>query len=167
MRNIYQRIIDPIKGDCFKCTICAMLDLGYDDIPNVIEYEDWWQMAADIFAKHGYRLTPMYLYNPNVIYLEQPTCNVYEDIDMNQSQSLRNITPEMGINGLFLATVYSPKYTNPNEHPITHLHSVLCDINYNIVFDPNPEYEKVVNYPYSKLIGFNGIRGIDVIEKIK
>ena len=62
--------------------------------------------------------------------------------------------------------VYSPKYTNPNEHPIDHLHSVLCDINFNIVFDPQPEYAKVVNYPYSRLIDYNGIRSIDIIRKL-
>ena len=72
----------------------------------------------------------------------------------------------MGIDGLFLASVYSPKYTSANEHPIDHLHSVLCDIDFNIVFDPQPVYEKVVNYPYSRLIGYNGIRSIDIIRKI-
>ena len=40
------------------------------------------------------------------------------------------------------------------------------DFDFNIVFDPQPEYAKVVNYPYSKLIGYNGIRSIDIIKKI-
>lgn len=44
---------------------------------------------------------------------------------------------------------------------------VLCDFDFNIVFDPQPEYAKVVNYPYSKLIGYNGIRSIDIIKKIE
>ena len=56
---------------------------------------------------------------------------------------------------------------NAAEHPIDHLHSVLCDFDFNIVFDPQPEYAKVVNYPYSKLIGNNGIRSIDIIKKIE
>lgn len=32
--------------------------------------------------------------------------------------------------------------------------------------DTQPEYAKVVNYPYSKLICYNGIRSIDIIKKI-
>lgn len=166
MRNIYQRIVDPKRGDCYKCTICALLDLGYDDIPNLVEYDDWLQRAADIFAEHGYKYTGKALWNPNVMYLENPTDNVWEDKKAYEPLTLNAIKPEMGINGLFMASVYSPNYTNPNEHPINHLHSVLCDINFNIVFDPNFEYEKVVNYPYSKLIGYNGIRMVDIIEKI-
>lgn len=166
MKNIYQRIIDPKRGDCYKCCICAILDLEYDDIPNIIEYDDWLQRAIDIFAQHGYKYSGNSLYNPNVMYLENPTANVWEDKESYKPLTLDAIKPEKGINGLFLASVYSPKYTSPNEHPIDHLHCVLCDINFNIVFDPNFEYEKVVNYPYSKLIGYNGIRAIDVIKKI-
>ena len=32
---------------------------------------------------------------------------------------------------------------------------------------PQPEYAKVVNYPYTKLNGNNGIRSIDIIKKIE
>lgn len=38
---------------------------------------------------------------------------------------------------------------------------------YQRIDDPQKEYEKVVNYPYSRLIGFHGIRSIDVIRKIR
>lgn len=72
-----------------------------------------------------------------------------------------------GIDGLFLASVYSPKYSDPNEHPMSHLHAVICDKNFNIVFDPNPNYDGILCYPYSKLIGYNGIRAIDTFNKLK
>ena len=94
------------------------------------------------------------------------TFNVYDDQKPPFKATMLSIKPEYGIDGLFMASVYSPKYTTPNEHPMNHLHSVLCDINFNIVFDPNQEYEKVINYPYSKIIGYNGIRGIDIIKKL-
>jgi len=102
-----------------------------------------------------------------VAFLEDPTWNVWENVWPVDHCTFNALTPDMGINGLFLASVYSPKYTNAAEHPIDHLHSVLCDFDFNIVFDPQPEYAKVVNYPYSKLIGYNGIRSIDIIKKIE
>ena len=102
----------------------------------------------------------------NYVKKENPTANVFENKSAHIPSTFKAITPDMGINGLFMASVYSPKYTNPNEHPIDHLHSVLCDINFNVVFDPQPAYYNVKNYPYSKLIGYNGIRSIDIIRKL-
>ncbi len=167
MEKVYQKIIDPRRGDCFKCTICTLLGLKYEEVPNYIEYGDaWFEMAQETFKQNGYKLTGRELFNPKTMYLENPTANVYEDITSYPPCTFQAIKPKYGINGLFLASVYSPKYTNPNEHPIEHLHSVLCDIDFNIVFDPQKDYENVVNYPYSKLIGYNGVRAIDVIIKI-
>ena len=167
MNKVYQRIDDPNIGDCYKCVICTLLGLDYDSVPNYIEHgEKWLEMAIQTFKENGYKLTGMELFNPNVMYLENPTVNVWEDVSAYKPQTFAAIKPEYGINGLFMATVYSPKYTNACEHPIDHTHSVICDIDFNIVFDPQKEYEKVVNYPYSKLIGYNGIRSIDIIKKI-
>ena len=168
MRKVYQRIDDPRHGDCYKCAIASLLDLDYDDVPHFIEFGDeWLAKASEFFKEHGYNYTGRELYNPRVAFLENPQFNLYEDTWMETECTINVLKPEYGINGLFLAGVYSPKYTNPNEHPIEHLHSVLCDIECNIVFDPSPEYAKVKNYPYSRLIGHNGIRSIDIIEKIE
>ena len=168
MKKVYQRIVDPQRGDCYKCCIASILGLEYEDVPNFIEFgEDWLIKAIEFFKEHGYKYASEYLYNPNVIYLENPTINVYEDVSAYKPKTLSAIKPNYGIDDLFMASVYSPKYTNASENPIEHCHSVLCDIDFNIVFDPNPEYEKVINYPYSKLIGYNGIRGIDVIKPLK
>lgn len=167
MKKVYQRIDDPRHGDCYKCCIAAILDLEYEEVPHFIEFGDNWLLEAQkFFREHGYDYSGKELYNPRVIFLENPTNNVYENVWTLKSRSLRAIKPEYCINGLFMAGVYSPKYTNPCEHPTSHLHSVLCDIDFNIVFDPQKEYEKVVNYPYSRLIGYNGIRSIDIIQKI-
>lgn len=167
MKKIYQQINDPRHGDCYKCAIASLLDLDYEEVPHFIEMgEDWLLEAIRFFEEHGYYYSGAELYNPNIAFLENPQFNLYEDNCMAESCTFKALKPEYGINGLFLAGVYSPKYTNPNEHPIEHLHSVLCDIDFNIVFDPQPEYENVKNYPYSKLIGYNGIRSIDIITKI-
>lgn len=168
MKKIYQRIDDPKHGDCYKCAIASILDLEYEDVPHFVDMgEDWLLEAQKFFREHGYDYSGKELHNPNVMYLENPTNNVWEDKFAYEECTFKAIKPEYGINGLFMAGVYSPKYTNPNEHPINHLHSVLCDIDFNIVFDPQPEYEKVKNYPYSRLIGYNGIRSIDIIRKIE
>lgn len=37
MKKVYQRIIDPKKGDCFKCCIASLLELDYDEVPNFVE----------------------------------------------------------------------------------------------------------------------------------
>ncbi len=167
MNKVYQRIDDPRRGDCFKCTICTLFGFDYDEIPNFVEFDDeWLTMAIDVVKERGYKMTGMELFNPNVMYLESPTANVWENKEPYWPKTLNAIEPGMGVNGLFLASVYSPKYTSASEHPIDHLHSVICDINCNIVFDPQKEYESVVNYPYAKLIGYNGIRSIDIIRKL-
>ena len=168
MNKVYQRIDDPRHGDCFKCAICTLLGLDYDDVPNYVDLGDQWYLEAQkTFKEHGYDLTGFELWNPKVMFLENPTANVFENKSAHIPSTFKAITQDMGINGLFMASVYSPKYTNPNEHPIDHLHSVLCDINFNVVFDPQPAYYNVKNYPYSKLIGYNGIRSIDIIRKIE
>ena len=168
MKKIYQRIDDPRHGDCYKCVIASILDLEYEEVPHFIEMgDDWLVEAQKFFREHGYDYTGRELFNPNVMYLEDPTTNVWEDKNAYEECTFNALKPEYGINGLFMAGVYSPKYTKPNEHPIDHLHSVLSDINFNIVFDPQPEYEKVKNYPYSRLINYNGIRSIDIIKKIE
>ena len=167
MTRVYQRIDDPKIGDCFKCCVASILDLGYDDVPNLIEYEDnWIEETQKFFRKYDYDYTGTELYNPNLLFLENPLNNVYKDVEIDERLTFKNMKISESINGLFIAVVYSPKYTDPNQHPISHLHCVLCDKDLNIVFDPQKNYETVINYPYSKLIGFNGIRSVDIIKKI-
>lgn len=167
MKKVWQRIDDPKRGDCLKCTVCALLDLEYDDVPNFVEHgDDWWTMLCDTFREHGYKVGDLYLYNPNILYIENPTGCCFEKNYVYEDYTLSALKKEHGINGLFLASVYSPKYTSPSEHPVAHLHSVLCDINYNIVFDPQRNYENILSYPFANIIGYNGIRGVDAIEKL-
>lgn len=168
MKKIYQRIHDPRRGDCYKCAIASILDLEYEEVPHfVVDFgDDWLVEAQKFFKKHGYEYSGKELYNPRVAFLENPTWNVWENLWPLEELTFNALTQDMGINGLFLASVYSPKYTSPSEHPTSHLHSVLCDIDFNIVFDPEPEYKGVKNYPYSRLIEYNGIRSIDIIRKL-
>ena len=166
LKRIYQRIIDANHGDCYKCSICTLLGVDYEKAPNFVEHENWHQLAQEFLMKHGYKFTYEVLYNPLLSYLENPTYECFKAYERDPKYGFYQLQPEWGINGLFLASVYSPKYTNPNEHPANHTHSVLCDANYRIIHDPQPEYQGILQYPYAKLIGFNGIRTIEVIRKI-
>lgn len=168
MKKVFQRIDDPKRGDCFKCCICSILELDYDAVPNFIEFPDdtWFTEAVKFFKQHGYELTIDGLENPNVHFLENPTENCFKDLICNPERSLERLKPEDGIDGVFLASVYSPGFTNAEEAPWMHLHSVLCDIDFNIIHDPKEAYADVINYPYSKLIGYNGIRAVELIHKL-
>ena len=167
MKKVYQRILDPVRGDCFKCAICSLFGLDYEVVPNFSELYgsgEWFILASKFFKELGYEYCADTLWNPNVHFLENPTDCCFNDRSVDPGHTLDAITPEDGIDGMFIASVYSPGYTSASEHPMSHLHSVLCDINFNIVFDPNPNYQNVLCYPYSKLIGYNGIRTIDTIR---
>lgn len=170
MKRVYQRINSPVTGDCFKCCLCSLLELDYDEVPNFSELYgsgDWFVEAYNFLARKGYEYSADSLWNPNVPFLENPTESCFADKKIDKEHSLLALKPEDGIDGLFLAGVYSPKYTNPNEHPMNHLHAVLCDEHFNIVFDPQKDYEGILHYPYANIIGFNGIRVIDTLRRIK
>lgn len=167
MKKVYQRIIDPKKGDCFKCCIASLLELDYDEVPNFVEQEDWFGAAIDFCKEHGYDFAYREYFNPNLNYLEYPTYGCFKPWNLDGIYRLDKLGREEGIDGLFLAGVYSPRYTNAEEHPMRHLHSVIIDKDCNIVFDPQKEYEGILEYPYSRIIGYNGIRDVMVITKLK
>lgn len=165
MDLVYQRIISPTHGDCFKCCLCTLLGLKYEEVPNFVEMEHWFARAYDFCEALGYELACDTFYNFNIHFLERPTAYCFEEPRFAEWMSIENVKEEDGLNGLFLASVYSPAYTSADEHPMAHLHQVLCDADFNIVFDPNPNYKNIREYPYAKLIGYNGIRTIDTIKK--
>lgn len=168
MKPVFQRIIDSTKGDCLKCCICSLFELDYDDVPNFVEYTRWYEMLVEFLKVRGYEIRYEYLHNTNTHYLENPTAYCFETSNFVEEYSIERLkeSPEFGINGLFLASVYSPKFTSVYDHPIAHLHQVICDADCNIVFDPNPEYKGIIEYPYARLIGHNGIRAIDALLKL-
>lgn len=136
-------------------------------MPNFVEEEDWFRAAIEFCKGHGYDLAYRRYYNPNSNYLEVPTYGCFKPWHLDGTYHLNKLGREEGVDGLFLASVYSPRYTIAGEHPICHLHCVIIDKGCNIVFDPQKEYEGLLEYPYSRLIGFNGIRDVMVITKLK
>lgn len=167
MKKVYQKIIDRGVGDCFKCCIASLLELDYDEVPNFVESEHWYADAIDFLREKGYDLSHQWLFNPNLMYLENASSCCFDgDMSFDRGSSILKVKDMEGLDGLFLATVYSPKFTSMKE-PFTALHSVICDRDLNIVFDPNPHYVGIKMYPYSKLIKYNGIRDIMPLTKLK
>lgn len=150
MKHIFQKIVDPIKGDCLKCAVASLLDMEYDEVPNFIEYGVNATTKLVEFMNEHINNRPEYMFtyfNPNICDEDYPYGTL---LDLPSSPS---------INGLALGVVASPVYHDsaviPEQQVYTH--SVIIDANCNIVFDPNPNYQNLEKYPFADTIGFNGI----------
>lgn len=154
MVKVYQTIVDKGKGNCMQAAMASLFDLELKDVPNFIEFENWFHPFYQFITENGYDYRGM-LYN-----------NWNHDIDKVKNKPCRfnEIKRMNGVNGLFFASVYSPKYYNPNDTHKTG-HAVIIDQNFNIVHDPNPEYKNLEKYPLADEMGYNGIKDIFMIEK--
>lgn len=149
---MYQRIVDPGNGDCLKAAIASLMDEDYENVPHFISFgERWWSELYSYLKLKGYR-GKIDLYNP-VIWP-----------DTLPEWSLARLKEFEGIDGVFYATVCSPKY-NPNGELSGVTHAVLVDSDFNVVHDPNPANVDV-RYPLHDDI-YKGIRQVEIFEKIK
>jgi hypothetical protein len=153
MIPVYQTIVDAGKGNCMQAAVASLFEMQLDEVPNFIELDNpnhvFLQMALD----KGYDVLGS-LYNyPN---------SEYSSIHRLKDKDL------IGIKGLFYASVYSPKYYD-KEKGINRMqqvtHAVLIDKNYNIVFDPNPNYKGLLKYPEADVLGYNGILNVTMINE--
>ena len=152
MKKVFQRQIDAGKGDCMKCAVATLLGLKYEDVPHFLEFENPNVEMINFIMSFGYEYECC-LYNyPNS---EYSTIDKPKDFD--------------GINGLFYASVFSPKYYKEeigiDGHQITH--AVLVNKDFEIVFDPNPSYQDLKKYPASDELGFNGIKNVYLFSSSK
>lgn len=152
MKKVFQRIVDEGKGDCMKCAIATLLGLDYEEVPHFLEFENPNVEMINFIMSFGYEYECC-LYNyPNS---EYSTIDKLKDFD--------------GINGLFYASVFSPKYYKEengiNGHQITH--AVLVNKDFEIVFDPNPSYQDLKKYPASDELGYNGVKNVYLFSSLK
>lgn len=156
MIKVYQEDSSSTKGDCMRAVVASIFEEDLKDVPNFIEIEgDWFKVFLDYFNSRGYKhITP--LYNP-IMWKE-------ESFKEHSLQSLDKLKEFKGINGLFYATVCSPTYNSKGSlSGITH--AVVIDREFNIVYDPNPNYKNIKRkYPLHDK--YNGVRQIEVFEKI-
>lgn len=155
MKEIYQQILSHGNGDCMKATLCSLLELDYDSVPNFVEYEDWWQRMESVLNTNGYKWGKRF-FNELKFDLWNPTDCFRPYPQLVAGSRLSDIMPEDTIDGFIFGSVLSPHHFNP-QNLNEGLHMVVIDTNCNIVFDPNPEYAGIHHYPLSRLLGHNGV----------
>jgi len=153
MKKVYQENTSNINGDCMRAVIASIFEMDIKEVPNFIEFgTDWFSIFLDYFNSKGYKEITA-LYNPII----------FEKI--SPEYSLDRLKDFKGVNGFFYATVCSPTY-NPKGDKSGITHAVVIDKEFNIVHDPNPNY-KGIKRKYPLHDKYNGIRQIEVFEKIK
>lgn len=165
MKQVYQQINSSENGDCMKATLCSLLELDYDSVPNFVEYEYWWQRIESVLNANGYKWGKRFfnelkydLWNPKDCFGPYP--------QYVEGYRLSDIMPEDTIDGFLFGSVLSPHYFNP-QNLDEGLHMVVIDTNCNIVFDPNPKYAAIHHYPLSRLLGHNGVLEAWGVKKLK
>lgn len=154
MEKIYQRLVDKNKGDCMRAAIASLLNMDYEQVPNFIEDErGYFPLLWEFLQSTDYEYKG-FLHNP------------MEKVNMHEECFVGALSKYDGVDGIFYASVYSPKYYDTSD-PVPNTHAVLIDKNYNIVHDPNPGNKDVIEYPLAKELGYNGIINIMLLEKKK
>ena len=162
MIKVYQTIVDKNKGNCMKAAIASLLNLPLESVPNFILLGyDWFGPFRKLLLEHGYDYDGC-LYNYN----KYRIINKKKGVETKNFKTRFNKIKDMeGVEGYFYASVYSPKYYDPNsEMPTTH--AVIIDKNYNIVHDVNPIYKNIGKYPEAKKLKYNGILDIFMINPV-
>lgn len=149
MKQVFQTIIDKGNGNCMQAAIASLLDLTLDEVPHFKEYgTEWADEMMSFLSDNGYEF--------------------YGTIRNGRHPQYKHhffdkMSEHKGVNGLFFASVYSPAFYDANDETPT-THAVIIDKNFNIVHDPNPNYQDNMTYPLADEIGYNGIKNYFLIE---
>lgn len=167
MTKIYQKVVDKIRGDCMQAVIASLFDLPLEEVPAFIEYKEcWFSMMYNFVKNYNAEYQGMKM-NKKYTTLWHPTdqCFNVEKWHRRSVITKKCLHREKGINGFFYASVLSPKYFNFYNGQTT-THAVIIDRDFNVVHDPNPENEKILKYPLTTLLGYNGIIDVFLINSI-
>lgn len=165
MKKVYQTIVDEGHGNCMQAAFASLFDLEFKEVPEFIEMGDkWFKPFWNFLDEHGYKYDGM-LWNKyyNMLWHTKKDC--WEKPKYRRSGIItpKRLYKEEGVNGLFYAGVLSPKYFSWGARNDT-THAVIIDKDYNIVFDPNKEYENLYQYPLAPLLRYNGIVDVLIIN---
>ena len=165
MIPVYQRIVDPGKGDCMQAAIASLFEVKWEDVPKFIEVPEkgWFKVMYEFIEKQGYRYGGV-LYNKRYSTINTPTHECRNEVKWHRPSIITKkcLYKYEGVNGYFYAGVYSPKYFQWDRRTE---HAVIIDRDFNIVHDPNEGYKDLLNYPLTSLLGYNGIVDVFIIEK--
>lgn len=166
MEKIFQKINSSEKGDCMRASICSLLNIKNDEsIENFKEAGCYWfPHICDFFKSNGYLfhlVIDNYKYNyiRNHKFFEEKNISI-----LNPKWNLIKDEKFNVHNGFYLASVLSPKYF---EYGNNKSHMIVIDKNFNIIHDPNPEYQNILNYPLYKILDYNGIIDYWLFTKIE
>lgn len=166
MKKVFQTITDRGHGNCMQAAIASLFDLELDEVPNFIEYENWFEPIKLFLAERGYKFNGM-IHSKNFSLLSTPTYECFHEKKWHKPSVMtpKKLYKHEGVNGLFYASVLSPRFFN-YESGFTATHAVIIDKDYNIVHDPNPAYQEILNYPLAELLKYNGIINVDLINPV-
>ena len=170
MKKVFQTVVDKNKGNCMQAAMASLFDKELDEVPNFIEQYNWWEVMEKFVESEGYEFSDM-LYNFKFTSLIHFKSDCFEKPRYVYEYSVGELSTKNGeeykyngVNGLFYATVCSPKNFDFNQHCY---HAVIIDRFCNVIHDPNPEYKDILQYPFADLIGYNGIVNVYTFEKLK
>lgn len=157
MIKVYQTIIDQGHGNCMQAVIASLFELPLEAVPHFKEEESWFLSLYKFVQKYDYDIQGT-LYNKTDGLIKGTLMEKYCD----RFEEIREME---GVKGYFFASVYSPKYyLLAEQRKDSATHAVIIDKDFNIVHDPNPEYQNLTKYPYADEIGYNGIDSILMIN---
>lgn len=157
MNKVFQTIVDPGKGNCMQAVVASLLNEKLENVPNFISHHDWFEVMESYFDEKGYEYDGT-LWNKKWNQLLNPCDGVFKEQKYLDELLISSLSKEEGVNGLFFGTVCSPAYFTWSDPKY---HAVVIDKHFNIVFDPNPNYYgKIISYPLSEIIDYNGITDV-------
>ena len=168
MTPVFQTKVDKDHGNCMQAAFASLFDLKLEDVPNFIELGDKWFSEMYSFVKtQGYEYETM-LHNKVYSTLTTPTHECFNKVHWHRPSIMtpKCLYREQGIHGYFFATVLSPKYFNWHSGSAS-CHAVIIDRHFNVVHDVSPEYQNILSYPLSKILGYNGVINVYIINPIK
>lgn len=166
MKKVYQTIVGSGNGNCVAASVASILGLELEDVPALSPDDAQMRNLIDFMNESGYEYKGS-LYNKGYWILNHSTKHYcFENFDWYEPQILtkEKLNDLKGIDGLFLAVVYSPKFSN-FQTAERGTHQVIVDKDLNIVHDPNEGYKDIVRYPLAELLGHNGIIYVEIFEK--
>lgn len=166
MKKVFQTITDSGHGNCMQAAMASIFDMELEDVPNFIEFKNWFEPMKQFILERGYKYEGM-LHNKQFSFLTSPTYECFHEKKWYKPAIMtrKKLYKHEGINGLFYASVLSPRFFNYTSG-FTATHAVIIDKDYNIVHDPNPAYQEILCYPLADLLKYNGIISLDIINPV-
>jgi hypothetical protein len=145
MKKVFQTIIDKGNGNCMQSVVASLFDLELSDVPHFLEHDNPNGLLTQFFLDRSYgscffenRESTEFLWHmshrPPIDELNK---HVEESIAKNEAMRTNQPTfkevakYDGGVNGYFYAVVKSQTFEDTT-------HAVICDLDLNIIHDPNP-----------------------------